>query len=157
MAKKKLLDGIGFGQHKLERVEEDTLKLMECSHHCLKAEMDNLLLASWDTFTLRQILSIQCVSDKITLLSTKCSSAGKWCLIEVRSAVVPRDWQRRNSWVHVFDLLQASGVASGVTEVTRLLERDFGSDVLGFEATIHAYSKGNRELQEPEDYARLPV
>lgn len=153
MAKKKLLDGIGFGQHKLERVEEDTLKLMECSHHCLKAEMDNLLLASWDTFTLRQILSIQCVSDKITLLSTKCSSAGKWCLIEVRSAVVPRDWQRRNSWVHVFDLLQASGkkkvykglsdilnyvmnslgVASGVTEVTRLLERDFGSDVLGFE------------------------
>lgn len=78
---------------------------MECSRHCLKAEMDNLLFASWDTFTRRQVLSIQCVSDKITLLSTKRLSTGKWCLIEVRSAVIPRDWQRRNSWVRVFDLL----------------------------------------------------
>ncbi|KAI9317181.1 hypothetical protein BX666DRAFT_152713 [Dichotomocladium elegans] len=135
---KKLLDGIGFDQSSLERIliersgekdgdhtEEDTLKIMECSHHCLKTEMDHLLYASWDTFTNRRILSIQCVSDKITLLSTRCLKTGKWCLVEVRSAIVPRDWRRRNSWARVMDLLfKLQELLVEQEEITAKLDRE---------------------------------
>ncbi|KAI9492651.1 hypothetical protein BDB00DRAFT_738006, partial [Zychaea mexicana] len=86
-----VMDGIGFNSAKLERIlvecsgyidgthtEEDTLKLMECSHHCLNVEMKKRQSASWNTFNKRRVLSVQCVGDKITLLSTSLLPSGKW-------------------------------------------------------------------------------
>ncbi|KAI8147039.1 hypothetical protein BJV82DRAFT_374546 [Fennellomyces sp. T-0311] len=80
-------------------------QVMECSHHCLKVEMKKRQSASWSTFMRRRVLTIQCVVDKITLMSTSILPSGKWSFVEVRSAKVPRDYENRFTWKKVFEFL----------------------------------------------------
>ncbi|KAG0172616.1 hypothetical protein DFQ30_010054 [Apophysomyces sp. BC1015] len=105
--------------------------------------MDNIVFASWETFTRRRVLAFRCVSDKITLLSTRRLATDRWCFVEVRSAVVPRDWRRRNSWTRVLDLLfklQELLVEQG--EVTKKLDREHtGRDPVDRTSTIQANLK----------------
>ncbi|KAI8887113.1 hypothetical protein K501DRAFT_212480, partial [Backusella circina FSU 941] len=116
---KKLMDGIGYsikdkserlviecsGEIDGEHTEEDTLKLMEATSRCLKNEMSQYLSASWETFGDRKVLAVQSVSNTITLLSTKRVDENKWCFVEQRSAIIPRDWNDRYHWVKVMELL----------------------------------------------------
>lgn len=60
--------------------------------------------ASSKTFKRRQIFSIQVIGDKITLLATRFDGTRVIC-IEIRSAVVPADWEDRLNWIKVFELL----------------------------------------------------
>ncbi|KAI7899612.1 uncharacterized protein BX663DRAFT_440892, partial [Cokeromyces recurvatus] len=103
------LDDIGFGcKDKIERVmmecsgeedgnhtKEDTLKLMKYTSNCLKNEINQYQYASWTTCGRRRIFTIQCIKNKLTLLSTSRMRIGKWCFVEIRSAIVPRDWEDR--------------------------------------------------------------
>ncbi|CAO3702389.1 unnamed protein product [Rhizopus stolonifer] len=116
---KKLMDGIGYsirdkserliiecsGEVDSEHTEEDTLKLMEATSRCLKHEMSRYLSASWRTFGKRQVLAIQCVNNTITLMCSKRVEENKWCFIEQRSTIVPRDWNDRFFWVKVMEFM----------------------------------------------------
>ncbi|KAG2207545.1 hypothetical protein INT47_004295 [Mucor saturninus] len=74
-----------------EHTEEDTLKLTEATSRCLKHEMSKYLSASWKTFGKRQVLAVQCVNNTITLMCSKRVEGNKWCFVEQRSTIVPRD------------------------------------------------------------------
>ncbi|KAI8078734.1 uncharacterized protein BX664DRAFT_389125 [Halteromyces radiatus] len=107
-SQRKLLDGIGFsGKGKIERVmmecsgeqdgnhtEEDTLKLMEYTSNCLKNEMNQYQYASWTTFGRRRIFA--CAIRM---------GIGKWCFVEILSAIVPRDWEDRYYLNRLMELL----------------------------------------------------
>jgi len=113
-----LMDGIGYSmKDKIERIlmecsgeldqvhtEEDTLKLMECTSKCLKSEMNQYRSSSWTTFGKRKVLAIQCINNKVTLLSTSLVE-NKWCFVQQRSAIIPRDWEDRIYWIKVLELL----------------------------------------------------
>lgn len=88
-----------------EHTEEDTLKLMEATSRCLKHEMSKYLSASWKTFGKRQVLAVQCVNNTITLMCSKRVERNKWCFVEQRSTIVPRDWNDRFFWVKVMEFL----------------------------------------------------
>lgn len=67
--------------------------------------MSNYKSASWTTFGKRRVLAIQSVNNTITLLSTKRVDENKWCFMEQRTAIVPRDWEDRTYWIKVIELL----------------------------------------------------
>ncbi|KAI7889072.1 uncharacterized protein EV154DRAFT_515725 [Mucor mucedo] len=137
-SQRKLLDGIGFSsKDKVERVmmecsgeedgnhtEEDTLKLMEYTSNCLKNEIHQYQYASWTTFGRRCIFAIQCIGNKLTLLSTSRMGIGKWCFVEIRSAIVPRDWEDRYYLNRVMELLmKLKEMLLEQEEVTMILKR----------------------------------
>ncbi|KAI7857413.1 hypothetical protein BDC45DRAFT_435975 [Circinella umbellata] len=119
-SQRKLLDGSGFScKDKVERVmmeclgyvqdgkhtEKDTLKLMEYTSNCLKNEINQYQYASWTTFGRRHIFSVQSIGNKLTLLLTSRMGIEKWGFVEVRSAIVPRDWEDRYYLNRVMELL----------------------------------------------------
>lgn len=85
--------------------QEDMLKLMGVTSRCLKNEMSKVLSASWTTFGRRKVLTVQCINNTMTLLCTKRVEENKWCFVEQRSAIVPRDWEDRYYWIKVLELL----------------------------------------------------
>ncbi|KAI8879124.1 hypothetical protein K501DRAFT_194376 [Backusella circina FSU 941] len=107
------MDGIGYsirekaerliiecsGETDDEHTGEDTLKLMEATSRCLKHEMSRYLSASWKTFRKKQVLAVQCVNNTITLMCSKRVEENKWCFVEQRSTIVPRDWSDRFFWI----------------------------------------------------------
>lgn len=137
-SQRKLLDGIGFSRKdKVERVmmecsgeedgnhtEKDTLKLMEYSSNCLKNEINQYQYASWTTFGRRRIFAVQCIGNKMTLLSTSRLGVGKWCFVELRSAIVPRDWEDRYYLNHVMESLKKlNEMLIEQEEVTMILKK----------------------------------
>ncbi|KAI8091726.1 hypothetical protein BDF21DRAFT_333073 [Thamnidium elegans] len=113
------MDGIGYsvkdkterfiiecsGEVDGEHTEEYTLKLMEATSHCLKNNISRYLSASWTTFANRKVLAVQFINNTMTLLCTKRVEENKWCFVEQRSVVVPRDWEDRYYWIKVLELL----------------------------------------------------
>ncbi|KAI9252121.1 hypothetical protein BY458DRAFT_443929 [Sporodiniella umbellata] len=113
------MDGIGYsigekterlivecsGETDGEHSAEDTLKLMEATSRCLKHEMSRYPSASWKTFGKRQVLAVQCVNNTITLMCSKRVEENKWCFVEQRSTVVPRNWNDRFFWIKVMEFL----------------------------------------------------
>jgi hypothetical protein len=85
--------------------EEDTLKQISNTSHCLKMDLALYKRASFDTFLKRQVFGIQFMGDKMTLTSSRLISPTRYAFIEVRSAVIPTDYAHRCSWVKVFELL----------------------------------------------------
>ncbi|KAI9491535.1 hypothetical protein BDB00DRAFT_752034, partial [Zychaea mexicana] len=79
--------------------QEDFLKLLKCISACLQLDMMKYHHASSNTFKQRQIFSIH-----ITLLATTSDGMHIIC-IEVRSVVVPIDWEDYLHWIKVFELL----------------------------------------------------
>ncbi|KAI8970478.1 hypothetical protein BDF20DRAFT_826290 [Mycotypha africana] len=127
------MDGIGYSvKEKAERLiiecsgeidgehtVDDTLKLMEATSRCLKHETSRYLSASWKTFGKRQVLAVQCVNNTITLLSSKRVEENKWCFVEQRSTVAPRDWSDRFYWIKVMEfMLKLGDLLDGQESIT---------------------------------------
>ncbi|KAI9266559.1 hypothetical protein BDA99DRAFT_436404 [Phascolomyces articulosus] len=163
-SQRKLLDGIGFScKDKVERVmmecsgeedgnhtEEDTLKLMEYTSNCLKNEINQYQYASWTTFGRRRIFAVQCIGNKLTLLSTSRMGIGKWCFVEIRSAIVPRDWEDRYYLNRVMELLmKLKEMLLEQEEVTMVLkQQQSGQSPVDIKDTIKAVSRSGQAIKE---------
>ncbi|KAI8393413.1 uncharacterized protein BYT42DRAFT_479218, partial [Radiomyces spectabilis] len=84
--------------------QEDVLILLECTSAYLESDMIEFPNASLTTFKRRQVLAIQAIDNKITLLESKFDGKVFTC-VEIRSALVPTDWAGRFQWIRVFELL----------------------------------------------------
>ncbi|CAO3594301.1 unnamed protein product [Absidia cylindrospora] len=105
--------------------EEDTLKQINNTSHCLKMDLARYKHASFDTFLKRQVFGIQFIHDKMTLTSSRLISPTRYAFIEVRSAVIPTNYAHRCSWVKVFELLlKLKHDLIEQEKVTYLLERE---------------------------------
>lgn len=116
---RKLLDGIGMtAKDSLERVLiessgesdekhsiEDTVKLMECGAKCLREEMNQYRQASYSTFLKRRVFCVQYIGNKLSLLSVGIVSEKQWICISERSSIIPRNYEQRQYWLPVFELL----------------------------------------------------
>ncbi|KAI9243763.1 hypothetical protein BY458DRAFT_448114, partial [Sporodiniella umbellata] len=130
--------------------EEDTLKLMEYTSNCLKNEINQYQYASWATFGRRRMLAVQCIGSKLTLLSTSRIGTGKWCFVEVRSAIVPRDWEDRYYLNRLMELLmKLKELLLEQEEVTMVLKRQqSGQTLVDINDTIKAVNQSSRTTKE---------
>lgn len=83
----------------------DSLKLIQCASEILKSEMMDNLDAAFSTFTKREVLIVQTIKNKMTLSAVSLSSTTTYKVIELRSGKIPLNWEYRNHWLHIFELL----------------------------------------------------
>ncbi|CAO3589937.1 unnamed protein product [Absidia cylindrospora] len=138
-----LLDGVGIShKDKLERVliessgedgghtEEDTLKQISNTNHCLKMDLGRYKHSSYHTFLRRQIFGIHFIDDKMTLTSTRLIAPDRYAFVEVRSARIPTSYDQRWNWISVVELLvKLKDDLIEQEEVTSLLEQEHHSAV----------------------------
>lgn len=105
---------------------------MEYTSNCLKNEINQYQYASWTTFGRRRIFAVQCIGNKLTLLSTSRMGIGKWCFVEIRSAIVPRDWEDRYYLNRLMELLMKLKV--------RLQSSQSHWNQIGITDNIHVYT-----------------
>ncbi|KAI9491056.1 hypothetical protein BDB00DRAFT_767810, partial [Zychaea mexicana] len=130
--------------------DEDTLKLMEYTSNCLKNEMSQYPYASWTTFRRRRIFAVQSIGNKLTLLSTSRMEVGKWCFVEIRSAIVPRDWEDRLYLNHLMELLMKLKVRlqSSYKLTMLLIQQESGVSPVDAEDTIKAVNRSGQAIKE---------
>ncbi|KAG2233146.1 hypothetical protein INT48_001639 [Thamnidium elegans] len=85
-------------------LNEDTVKLLECSIRGLKLETERLPNASFETFKKRRFFTCCYSKDKLTLMSTFLADSEHWGFTKIRDAIVPRSRFGRSSWSKVFEL-----------------------------------------------------
>lgn len=75
--------------------------------HCLKLEMLRYKYASFETMKKRQIYGLHLIENKVTLTSTNIINKKKWGFLEIRSAIIPKQWNDRKLFIKIFELLLA--------------------------------------------------
>jgi hypothetical protein len=67
--------------------------------------MAKYFTASMNTFANRRVFAIHQDNDKIVLTSTSLRAQVIWSYSLIRSATIPRTWEKRSQWVKVFELV----------------------------------------------------
>ncbi|KAI8645992.1 hypothetical protein BD408DRAFT_337627, partial [Parasitella parasitica] len=61
--------------------------------------------ASMETMTKKCTFGIQVIKQTLTVTKLNLTKAGRWRLVELRSACVPTSWELRSNWNIIFEML----------------------------------------------------